>query len=52
LPADHTRLIASADVLDAAVCLLAAADFLAGNAIPPSNEFMARREGWIWIRQI
>jgi predicted RNase H-like nuclease len=52
LPANHAPLIASADVLDAAVCLLAAADFLAGNGIPPANEFMARREGWIWIKQM
>jgi predicted RNase H-like nuclease len=52
MPADQTALIASADALDAAVCLLAAADFLTGRAMRPPNEFIARREGWIWTRTV
>ena len=36
------------DLLDAAVCVLAAADFLAGRAVPPTDRCLAEREGWIW----
>ena len=46
------RLVAAlsgnADVLDAAVCVLAAEDFLAGRATPPPDRGTAEREGWIW----
>ena len=38
----------NADVLDAAVCVLAAADFVAGRATPPPDRRVAEREGWIW----
>lgn len=40
----------SADTLDAAVCLLAAKDFLDGRAMspPPSIKSIAEIEGWIW----
>jgi len=41
----------SADALDAAVCLLAARDFLMGEAMAPENESLARLEGWIWARR-
>jgi hypothetical protein len=51
LPADGSSLVRSADLLDAALCLLAAADFLSGQAMPPTDEALARREGWIWVRQ-
>ncbi|MFO7904511.1 MAG: DUF429 domain-containing protein [Pirellulaceae bacterium] len=40
----------SDDELDAVACLLAARDFLSGNAIPPDNAEVARKEGWIWVR--
>ena len=36
------------DLLDAAVCVLAAQDFLTGNAAPPPDRCLAEREGWIW----
>lgn len=50
-PAGHqTTLVESADALDAAICLVAGADYLAEQAVPPSNEALARREGWIWAR--
>jgi len=42
---------ASPDVRDAVVCTLAGADFLAGRAIAPDDLALARREGWIWVRQ-
>lgn len=46
------RMSASADVLDAVVCLLAAKDFLLGQALPPENKSLAELEGWIWCRSI
>ena len=46
------RLVAAlsdnAHVLDAAVCVLAAEDFVAGRATPPTDRIVAEREGWIW----
>jgi hypothetical protein len=45
----HLRdLVGNADLLDAAVCVLAAADFLTGRAVPPADRCLAEREGWIW----
>lgn len=38
------------DELDAIVCVLAAQDFLQGNAIAPEDMESARKEGWIWVR--
>jgi hypothetical protein len=38
------------DMLDAAVCVLAAADFARGHALPPEDRARAEREGWIWFR--
>lgn len=43
-------MLAQADVLDAAICVLAGADFAAGLALPPEDPDLARREGWIWVR--
>jgi hypothetical protein len=42
----------SPDALDATLCVLAAADWVLGRAIPPPPELTAaaRREGWIWAR--
>ena len=36
------------DLLDAAVCVLAAQDFLSGRAVPPTDRCLAERESWIW----
>ena len=36
------------DLLDAAVCVLAAKDFVTGRAMPPPAPRLAEREGWIW----
>jgi hypothetical protein len=40
--------------LDAVACVLAAADFLRGDVVPPTDEEMpfARREGWIWFKPL
>lgn len=51
LPADTSALCASADALDAVVCLLAGADFLGGFAMPPVERALAEQEGWIWVRR-
>jgi hypothetical protein len=42
------HLATSADLVDAAVCVLAGADFIAGRAMSPENRSLAEREGWIW----
>jgi hypothetical protein len=49
LPADVSLLEDNADVLDAALCVLAARDFLLGRAVPPADPGLAVREGWIWV---
>jgi predicted RNase H-like nuclease len=41
-------LATSADLVDAAVCVLAGADFVAGRAMSPEDRTLAEREGWIW----
>lgn len=45
-------LAANPHALDAVLCVLAAADYLRGLAVPPSIEqtMLSRREGWIWVR--
>lgn len=42
---------ASADAIDALVCVLAAADFIRGQARPPLDLDTARQEGWIWTAE-
>ncbi|BAS26759.1 DUF429 domain-containing protein [Limnochorda pilosa] len=49
-PEDVGTFESSADVLDAALCVVAAADFLEGNVMPPLDRARAEREGWIWVR--
>jgi len=41
----------SEDAIDAAVCTLAASDFLLGRAIAPLDEETAQVEGWIWAAE-
>ncbi len=48
-PENIEALRASADALDAVVCLAAGADFLRGLALPPANLSLAKQEGWIWV---
>ncbi|MCP9832165.1 DUF429 domain-containing protein [Synechococcus sp. HJ21-Hayes] len=45
------RLPASADAIDALVCVLAAADFIRGKARPPVDLETTRQEGWIWTAE-
>ena len=50
LPPDSQLLLKNDDALDAALCVLAGADFLRGLAKPPANLKQAKKEGWIWVR--
>lgn len=50
LPADILPMMKNADVLDAAVCVVAGADFLADHAVAPTDRERAETEGWIWTR--
>ena len=43
-----SALTKSKDAVDAAVCVIAAADFLLGRAIAPIDHETALLEGWIW----
>jgi predicted RNase H-like nuclease len=51
LPGDNSLLLSNADALDAVICVLAAVDFLSGEAIPPTDRQLAEKEGWIWVRR-
>ena len=35
--------------LDAVLCVCAGLDFLTGDAVPPQDLSLAKREGWIWV---
>jgi hypothetical protein len=50
LPADRHAMERNDDALDAAICVLAAVDFLRGRACAPDRREIAEREGWIWVR--
>ena len=50
LPCNPDQMLASADALDAAVCVLAGYDFVRGCCAPPEDLRVARSEGWIWAR--
>lgn len=44
---DASPFAVDVDVLDAALCVVAGADFLAGNVAAPPDPERARKEGWI-----
>ncbi len=48
---DMQNMIQSADILDSAVCLLAAKDFLDGDVHIPNDVEKAKKEGWIWVKK-
>lgn len=50
MPSDTNLMRRSRDALDAVVCVLAAHDFLMGQALRPYDEELAKKEGWIWVR--
>jgi predicted RNase H-like nuclease len=51
MPDEQALMMQYDDVLDAAVCVLAGADFLRCDTHPPDKPDLARREGWIWVRR-
>jgi Protein of unknown function (DUF429) len=50
---DLDDLVKTDDTFDAALCLLAASDFLDGKCFNPSDDKIAqvRKESWIWVRK-
>jgi predicted RNase H-like nuclease len=52
LPEELSLPLADADALDAMICVLAGADFLAGRAYTPTDLSLVQKEGWIWIRKL
>lgn len=50
LPDDTSLMEDNTDALDAALCVLAATDFLRGEAFKPADRELAKKEGWIWVR--
>lgn len=50
-PEARKQILLSNHAFDAAVCVLAAADFLTAEVFEPTDLEMARREGWIWARK-
>jgi hypothetical protein len=51
LPEDRAILAGNPDVVDAVVCVLAGRDFLSGHTLRPADMGLARKEGWIWVRE-
>lgn len=51
LPRDTSLLADRDDALDAAICVLAGADFLGGQVYPPLDIHQAHKEGWIWVKK-
>ena len=49
LPSDVSTFLKCADAIDAAICVLAGADFLAGRCLEPTDFTIAKKEGWIWV---
>jgi len=52
-PTDQKRVVQmekNDDALDAAICILAGADFLRGDVLQPEDIALAKKEGWIWIK--
>jgi hypothetical protein len=50
LPPDLEAMVDNADAFDAAICVLAGADFVRGVCVPPDDLAVAKREGWIWFK--
>ncbi len=49
--ANWTPALADADQLDAALCLVAGMDFICGRCPAPDDPALAKKEGWIWVRE-
>jgi predicted RNase H-like nuclease len=51
LPKETSLMEKNDDALDAAICVLAGADFLRGDVYKPTDLELAKKEGWIWVRK-
>ena len=51
LPPDISLMENNDDDLDAAICVLAGADFLRDTVYKPPDLELAKKEGWIWVRK-
>mgnify|MGYP005632426763 CR=1 FL=1 len=51
LPTDISLMEKNDDALDAAICVLAGADFLRRDVYKPMNLELAKKEGWIWVKR-
>lgn len=51
--AEKEKAVKNDHVLDAVICCVAAADYLRGPAVKPSEDEKkrARKEGWIWVAE-
>jgi predicted RNase H-like nuclease len=50
-PADTSLMEHNDDALDAAICVLAGADFLRGDVYKPPDLELVKKEGWIWVKK-
>jgi predicted nuclease with RNAse H fold len=50
IPDNTSILTSNADALDSAVCMLSAKDFIERNVYFPYDQDLAKKEGWIWVR--
>ena len=50
IPIDTSLIERNDNALDAVLCVLAGLDFLSGNDYPPIDLNLAKKEGWIWVR--
>jgi predicted RNase H-like nuclease len=48
---DWEPCLEDADQLDAALCLIAGMDFICGRCPAPDDLALAKKEGWIWVRE-
>lgn len=51
LPTDISLMEKNDDALDAAICVLAGADFLRRDVYEPIDLELAKKEGWIWVQK-
>lgn len=50
LPANVSLMENNDDALDSVICVLAGADFLSGQVYLPTDQILATKEGWIWVK--
>ena len=48
---DTSVMLIDDDILDASVCVLSGYYFIKNLCMPPEDDELARKEGWIWVRK-